>query len=93
MFSFEHFIGMVVMLAIILPIIFKKMYWALEKNQPWKQWIFMGVLWVYSLMGRKTFEMLLLGVLKHTIDALQSSFLCIEIDFDDVLWAGIFKDV
>ncbi|SUZ55228.1 uncharacterized protein METZ01_LOCUS8082 [marine metagenome] len=26
MFSFEHFIGMVVMLAIILPIIFKKMY-------------------------------------------------------------------
>jgi len=26
MFSLEHFIGMVVMLAIILPIIFKKMY-------------------------------------------------------------------
>lgn len=26
MFSFENFIGMVVMLAIVIPIIFKKMY-------------------------------------------------------------------
>ena len=44
-------------------------------------------------MRRKTFEMRLLGVFKHAIDALQSSFLRIEIDCDDVFWTGVFKDV
>ena len=44
-------------------------------------------------MGRETFEMSLIGIFKHAVDTLQSSFLRIEIDFDDVLWTGIFKDV